>query len=508
MAADSLPHAVPGTSSRAGTEPLEGGSVVAVPGRILAAAAATVALLAAVSAGPAVAAPSAPPGVAVVAPPVPPLQVLPATTVTGSTVVAPMAAALAATLTPLLRSPALGSDASLSVVDPATGAVVYESFGGRPQPPASTLKVLTAATALRLLGPDTRLSTRVVLAGPGRIVLVGGGDPSLTRRPAGASSSPPGQRFAVASLDGLAARTVAALSASRTTTVSLDFDDSLFGGPRTAPGWPVSYVATGVVSPVDALSADGGQVAAGAVTRSADPGLAAATYFARRLAAAGIKVAGTPARTTAPTISPAPAPTSAPSTATAPTTAPKVLAAVWSPTVADLVEQMLTVSDDDTAETFAHLCGAKESGFPGTFANGATAMLNTLTGLGVSTVGVTLRDGSGLSLLDEVPASTLATTVAAIAVPGQRTLAAWPALTGMPVAGATGTLTDRFTGNAAGGRGVVRAKTGTLTGVVTLAGTVRTAQGQLLAFAVMADRVVVKVAAQHQVDRIAAALVG
>jgi D-alanyl-D-alanine carboxypeptidase/D-alanyl-D-alanine-endopeptidase (penicillin-binding protein 4) len=462
--------------------------VSALPGRVLVAAATALVVLAAVSDVPAVAAPSAP-AVAVVAPPVPPLLVLPATTVTGSTVVAPTAVALAATLTPLLRSPALGSDASLSVVDPANGAVLYESFGGRPQPPASTLKVLTAATALRLLGPNTRLSTRVVMVGPGQIVLVGGGDPSLTRRPAGTASSPPGQRFAVANLDGLAARTAAALSASRTTTVSLDFDDSLFAGPRTAQGWPASYVATGVVSPVDALSADGGRTAAGAMTRSVDPGLAAATYFARRLTAAGIKVMGTPARTT----SPAGATT---------------VAAVSSPTIADLVEKMLTVSDNDFAETLAHLSGAKESGFPGTFANGVTAVFNTLTVLGVSPVGVTLRDGSGLSLQDAVPASTLAATIAAVAVPGQRTLGVWPVLTGVPVAGATGTLADRFTGNAAVGRGVVRAKTGTLTGVVTLAGTVRTAQGQLLAFAVMADRVIAKNAAEHQVDRIAAALVG
>jgi D-alanyl-D-alanine carboxypeptidase/D-alanyl-D-alanine-endopeptidase (penicillin-binding protein 4) len=417
------------------------------------------------------------------------LLVLPVTTVTGSTVVAPTAAALAATLTPLLRSPALGSEASLSVVDPATGAVVYESFGGRPQPPASTLKVLTAATALRLLGPDTRLSTRVVLTGPGQIVLVGGGDPSLTRRPAGTSSSPPGQRFAVPSLDVLAARTVAALRASRTTTVSFGFDDSLFAGPRTAPGWPPSYVATGVVSPVAALSADGGRTAAGAMTRSADPALAAATYFAQRLTAAGIKVTGTPVRTTAPAAS-------------------KAVAAVFSPTIADLVEDMLTVSDNDVAETLAHLSGAKESGFPGTFANGVTATFNTLDVLGVSPVGVTLRDGSGLSLQDALTASTLAAVIAAIAVPGQRTLGVWPVLSGVPVAGATGTLADRFTGNAAAGRGVVRAKTGTLTGVVTLAGTVRTTQGQLLAFAVMADRVIAKDAAEHQVDRIAAALVG
>jgi len=64
----------------------------------------------------------------------------------------------------------------------------------------------------------------------------------------------------------------------------------------------------------------------------------------------------------------------------------------------------------------------------------------------------------------------------------------WAAVSGLPVAGVTGTLADRFAGpvNAAG-RGIVRAKTGTLTGVNALAGLVRDARGRLLAFAYVAD---------------------
>ena len=63
-------------------------------------------------------------------------------------------------------------------------------------------------------------------------------------------------------------------------------------------------------------------------------------------------------------------------------------------------------------------------------------------------------------------------------------------LSGMPVAGFSGTLDDRFeTGTGSAGRGVVRAKTGTLDGVNTLAGVVEDADGRLLAFAFMANRV-------------------
>ena len=54
----------------------------------------------------------------------------------------------------------------------------------------------------------------------------------------------------------------------------------------------------------------------------------------------------------------------------------------------------------------------------------------------------------------------------------------WPLSTGLPVAGVTGTLAERFsTAGTDAGRGVVRAKTGTLTGVDALAGLMRDAEG-------------------------------
>jgi D-alanyl-D-alanine carboxypeptidase/D-alanyl-D-alanine-endopeptidase (penicillin-binding protein 4) len=432
---------------------------------------------------------SSPPGSSATAPPAspppPPARVLPATAVADSTAKAPTAAELAAELTPLLRSPALGR-AAVSVVDATTGDELYESFGSRAQAPASTMKVLTALTALRALGPDTRLVTRVVQGAKGKqVVLVGGGDQTLTRAE-GTGEVPAGQQFTTASLQTLAERAAAALRAAHRSTVSVRFDDGLFTGPSTAPGWPATYVGSGVVSPVSALAVDGGRTAPGALSRSADPAAAAAAYFVTQLRAAGITVQGQPKRASA-------------------SASAEQLAAVQSPPVSDLVERMLTLSDNDLAEALAHLAGAQDG--DGSFAGGALATMATLHDLGVDTDHLVVRDGSGLSLQDRLTATALSTTFAAIAPLTGDTAPMAAAVTGLPVAGLTGTLADRFEGRAGDGRGVVLAKTGTLTGVVTLSGLLRDADGRLLAFAVLADRVVDKYAAEAQVDRMAAALV-
>lgn len=78
-----------------------------------------------------------------------------------------------------------------------------------------------------------------------------------------------------------------------------------------------------------------------------------------------------------------------------------------------------------------------------------------------------------------------------------------PVLTGLPVAGFTGTLTTRYADGAAG---VVRAKTGTLTGVNTLAGTVVDQDGRLLGFAFLASDTTSAGEAQSALDRTATAL--
>ena len=282
--------------------------------------------------------------------------------------------------------------------------------------------------------------------------------------------------------------------------VSVRYDDSLFTGPRLAPGWSSGLLATGEIAPVTALSVDKGRTSPGGLEVVDDPSLRAAEEFAAALERRGLTVTGAPRRGTAPA-------------------GATEVAGADSPPVAVLVEQTLTASDDDMAEALAHLAGGRLGG-SASFAGGAAATAKVLTSLGVTTTGMTLSDGSGLSRRDRVLPLTLAGALAAVATgrapeglpsaaPSGGGVVTWPVSPGLPVAGFTGTLADRFDASSvASARGLVRAKTGTLTGVQALAGLVRDKDGRLLTFAFLASDVPVKQEAQAALDKAAAVVAG
>ncbi len=86
-------------------------------------------------------------------------------------------------LSPALDDPDLAE--LRAVVAPLSGPPVLDDGTGVSMP-ASTLKLLTAATALEVLGPGHTFATRVVAQGRRSLTLVGGGDPYLTsKRPKG-----------------------------------------------------------------------------------------------------------------------------------------------------------------------------------------------------------------------------------------------------------------------------------------------------------------------------------
>jgi D-alanyl-D-alanine carboxypeptidase/D-alanyl-D-alanine-endopeptidase (penicillin-binding protein 4) len=120
--------------------------------------------------------------------------------------------------------------------------------------------------------------------------------------------------------------------------------------------------------------------------------------------------------------------------------------------------------------------------------------------------GVRLHDGSGLSRENLLTPGILLGTLEAAASDDHPELR--QVVTGLPVAGFTGSLQWRFDKGPADARGRVRAKTGTLTGVNGLAGLATGVDGSLMAFVVVADRVPPENAlrSQHQLDSVAAAL--
>lgn len=383
----------------------------------------------------------------------------------------PDPAKLALALRPALADRGLAGPVGMQVRDLGTGTLLFALNPDKPDVPASTAKLLTAAVALDRLGPQTRLQTRVFAAGD-VLYLVGGGDPTLTRATAGATG---------ARIDDLA-RQVRAAGVTRAS--KLVADASLFSGPALASGWRPYYV-NAEIGPVSALSVDAGRRAPSvdATPRAPDPPAAAAAALRGALSGAGVRVDG---------IAAGRLPAGA-----------RQVAVVESPTVADLVKHMLTYSDNDLAESLGRLV-AQAAGRPTDFAGEVAAVADGLQTLGLPTDGLRMFDSSGLSHDDLLPPSLLVDVLRAAADPARPQLR--PILDGLPVAGRTGTLADRFRApETAPAAGLVHAKTGRVAGVAALAGTVRTRSGQVLVFSVRAPSVDLTVGA-NAMDRIAATL--
>ncbi|MGQ7295240.1 D-alanyl-D-alanine carboxypeptidase/D-alanyl-D-alanine endopeptidase [Quadrisphaera sp. KR29] len=396
----------------------------------------------------------------------------------------PDPAVLAAAVGPLLAAPALAGSATASVVDAASGEVLLDSGAAEPAEPASVAKLLTAAAVLRALGPDAQLPTRAVAGpDPGQVVLVGGGDQLLS-----AGAGDPSAVVGRAGLADLADAAAASLRQRGTTAVSVVLDDSLTGGsPQVSAGWGTGDVAAGYVAPLTSLAVDAGRrTPERYAARSPDPALDAAAAFAALLAERGLQVAPGVVRG-------APAPAGG-----------AVLGEVRSAPLADVVAEALAESDNTVAEALARLVGASAGSGAG-FAASAQAVLEQVRAAGVDTTGAVLADGSGLAAGSLVPAAVFTSLLGAAG----REPSLQPLLEVLPVGGLSGTLSERFAApEAAAAAGLVRAKTGSLTGTSSLVGAVVDADGRLLVFAVLADATGPTVPARRALDAVVAALAG
>lgn len=331
---------------------------------------------------------------------------------------------------------AAGGVGGAIAIDLTTKRTVWEINPDARRTPASLEKLLTTSAVLLELGAGERIpTTAMATSGPdgtgtlhGNLYIHGGGDPTV-----GA------QR-----IRDLAMKVRAA--GIRRVTGRIVGDDGFFDSLRSVPSHD-SDAASWVDGPLGALVFDRRELA-----------LAAASRLGSALRRLGVKVPAGRARAGA---SPAHA---------------KPVATVWSPPVSALIARTNAPSDNFMAEMLLKLLGARKEG-RGSTAAGIRAATSRLAKLDVHP---RMADGSGLSRADAVSPRHLVRLLRAMS-----RLPAFPA--SLSVAGRSGTLSERMRRGPAAGR--CRGKTGTLRDVSGLAGYCPSANGHVIAFAVMMNRV-------------------
>lgn len=372
----------------------------------------------------------------------------------------PSTSGMTAALASALADPNLGSLTG-RITDARTGTQIWEQRANVPMQPASTNKVLTAAAALLTLDRDARITTVVQAADqtrmPGVVVLVGGGDPTL-------SAAPPGEATwyrGAARIADLADQ----VRKSGVQATAVQVDTSLFTGPDMAPGWDPADIDGGDIAPIQSVMLDAGRIQPTTVEsrRSTTPALDAGRALAAALGVGADRV----------TFAPGPA-------------GGRKLGSVQSAPLMERLRQMMYASDNVMAETIGREV-AKAAGRPLSFAGAVDATLSKLAAAGIDVSGASLVDSSGLSVANLLTAMTLDEVVNAATGPDKPELR--PLVDLLPVAGGSGTLSDRFiTADVQNSSaGWLRAKTGSLTKTNALAGIVTDVSGRVLTFAFISN---------------------
>ena len=311
---------------------------------------------------------------------------------------------------------------------------------------------MTAAAAATLLPPNTVFTTRVFgkIVGSkiaGNITLIGGGDPLLTT-----SDYAKMERFPTlqrTSLEALAQRVFDA--GIRTIEGSVVGNDDALSQSRYVASWG-SGVRGVEGGPLGALMVNDGVVVSNPI-KPDDPSLAAATEFTRVLRKLGVAVTGEA------------------SSKGVVSDGDSEIASIASAPLVDVIAEMLTNSDNNTAEILLRHIGFAHNG-QGTTESGLEATNQLLNKWGLTNY--VLKDGSGLSRDNRLTCSLLVS------------LLARPELSavfdhGLATAGTTGTLSDIFNKSPVAGK--LRAKTGTLLNVKSLSGYLPQKDGSSLNFA-------------------------
>jgi D-alanyl-D-alanine carboxypeptidase/D-alanyl-D-alanine-endopeptidase (penicillin-binding protein 4) len=345
------------------------------------------------------------------------------------------------------------------VINAKTDEVLFDRNASVPAATASTLKTLTAAAALLTLGPNYRVETRVYqdAANPGTIILVGAGDPTLSRTAIGKQSVYRDEP----KLSTLALNVNKKMGATPITNIMLD--STLFAGPTWEPSWERSEQTQGYMSEVTALQVDGDRLNPAAETsqRTTTPVQNAGKWFKQALGAsaatASITVGAMPAGATQ-------------------------LASVSSQPISKWITHMMQVSDNTEAEYLARLVSL-DLGFDGSFSSLNAAIKKALKPTNLDSTGVVIKDGSGLSDFNAVSPSFMA-QLYKLVYEGQGIFSTIKQ--SLPVAGESGSLASRFKGDNLDATGHIYAKTGWIKHGYTLAGIIEAKDGTSMVFAVYA----------------------
>lgn len=383
-----------------------------------------------------------------------------------------------------------GMDGNMPSVKAATAtADLYAANADTARVPASTFKVLTLFALNHYANLQARLRTRVNRDAAG-LYLMAGGDTLL-----GAGASNPKQIVGRAGLTTLAEQTIKALNEGEKPTAALPvyLDGTFFTGPSVNPGWDDADVASGQITPIHPIALEShtvpGKSTASNPVRPDDAAVAAQQAFVDALNTAG-KESGL-SFTLA-------------ERRTAPAEAVEI-AAVESATLLEQAQHMMLESDNALAEVLGR-CAAIAAGKEGSGEAAQQTVRQALVDAGVNIENLVQADVCGMSLTGRVTARTLVQVVALMNADEH----AEQLMQTFPVAGVSGTLTDRFgAANAVHARTFVQAKTGTLYTVSSLCGVATRPDGTRLIFAIILNDLGgsdALPAAKERVDAAAAAI--
>ena len=159
------------------------------------------------------------------------------------------------------------------------------------------------------------------------------------------------------------------------------------------------------------------------------------------------------------------------------------IATIESPPLEKMIRFALLYSDNVLSQKLAMLA-ARKSGFPLTKEGLNQTIKSKVSELGVDTTGMRFIDGSGLSNRNKVSASTVSQLLLKVKIDPRLK----PIYDHLPISGESGTLASRFIETAPQAIGLVRAKTGSIKGTVSLAGFATSGEKEYV-FVVLADGV-------------------